>query len=152
MTDTTARIKAKGLDSTGVTEQVARSYFDRLGSHHLAIVEYSVDSRSVDADGHQQVQLVLTAVEPVVDGDLDGQLDDHVRTIQKALYRNRKLAEGDDTPLPLDSDGPEPRVKDVLAQGIALLDTDQTGETVLWDGNTDAGAADRAVEMEGAET
>lgn len=134
MTDTTAQIKGKGLDSTGVTEEVARSYFDHLGSHHIAIVEYRVDSRSVDADGKQKVQLSLTQVEPVIDGDLNGRVVDVVRNIQRALWRNR----GEDVPLEgIDGDN-EPTVAEVQAAAEALVERDESGEVVgLWDGDTE---------------
>lgn len=131
MTDTTCQIKAKGCDSTGITEQIARSYYDNLGSHHIAIIEYKVDSRTIDADGNQKVQLAISTIEPVTAADADtrDRLDEHLRTIQAALYRNRKLAEGDEE-LPL-GDGPEPTVSEVLAQGQGLLDDEDEREPAM---------------------
>lgn len=134
MTDTTATIRSKGLDSTGVTEALARSYSNTLGSHHVAIVEYKVDAVITDADGHRKVQLALTQVEPVIDGNLNGTLVEHVRDIQRALWRNRAQEEGQ---LPLEGgDEPEPTVEGVLASGRALIEHDEDGEPELWDGNT----------------
>lgn len=122
MSDTTAKIRAKGLQSTGVTEDLARRMYAN-GGHYLAIVDLKV-ARTIENldEGTDAVELVIDAIEPVVDGKLDGTLVDHVRNIQAALYRNRKLhEEGEELPLG-DQDGPTPSVKDVLAQGVGLLD------------------------------
>jgi hypothetical protein len=43
MSDTTAKIRAKGLDATGVTETIASQMYTRKGSHYMAIVEIKVD-------------------------------------------------------------------------------------------------------------
>lgn len=121
MTDTTAKIRAKGLDATGVTKTLARTMHANVGGHYLAIVDLRVVRQLNDDDGSHGVELVIDQIEPVVDGKLNGALIDHVRDIQAALYRNRKLAEGDEE-LPLE-DGPEPKVRDIIAQGEGLFDT-----------------------------
>lgn len=134
MTDTTAKIAAKGLKATGVTEELARKYYDDLGSKHLAIVELTVDGRTEKTDGKQQVQLTLSMVEP----SIDPTLDDHLRELSRAMYFNRKLHSEDDQPALDSGDDIEPKVSDVLANGQALLEHDDNGEVVgLWDGNTD---------------
>lgn len=122
MTDTTAKIRAKGLDSTGVTEELARRMHANIGGHYLAIIDLRVARQLNDDDGGHGVELVIDQIEPVVDGKLDGAIVDHVRDIQAALYRNRKLLDEGEQ-LPLDDDGgPTPAVKDILAQGLGLFD------------------------------
>ena len=135
MTDTTAKIRAKGLDSTGVTTDLARKMWDSVGGHYVAIVDLQVKRRSENDDGDRTVELVVDQIEPVIDGGLNGTLVDHVRTIQAALHRNRMLAENGPQ-LPIDGDEPEPTVKDVLAHGLSLVGNDDDGP-VLWDGHVD---------------
>ena len=125
MTDTTAQIRAKGLDSTGVTEQLAAKMYNNVGGHYLAIVDLRVAFHGEDDDGNKRVQLVIDQVEPVVDGKLNGALVDHVREINAALHRNRMLAENGPT-LPLDGESTS-SVEEVLAAGPALIDHDDEG-------------------------
>lgn len=109
MPDTTARIRAKGLDSTGVTEDIANQLFTKKGSHHMAIVEYRVEETHEKADGTRKVDLILTQVEPAVSDDMD----DHLREIVRTCYFNRGT--GDQPTL---NDGSnEPTVDAVLAAG-----------------------------------
>lgn len=137
MTDTKGNIRARKLGNTGITEDILKKIADAKGGHVLAIVELKADEVHEKVDGDdRKVDFVIDTIEPVVDGQLDGTVVDHVRNIQAALYRNRKLNDSGEE-LPFDGDGPEPTVKDVLAQGKGLLDVDDDGEPVLWDGNTD---------------
>lgn len=116
---TTAKVRAKGLAATGVTEDLAAQMFATKGSRYLAIVELKVDEVHEKSDGDRRVDLVIAELEPVVDGELNGALDEHVRTIWKALYENRmRTGGGPDDQLPLDPDnGPAPAVKDIIQQG-----------------------------------
>lgn len=139
MTDTTAQIRAKGLEATGITEELARKYFDNLGSHHMAIVELKVDSRTIDSDGHQKVHLVLTQVEPAESDTADR----HLRDLTKALFMNRRLHDEDYQPTLDNTDANEPTVEQVTAAGEnRLLERDADGEPRLWDGTTDPDDAD----------
>lgn len=111
MTDYTAQIKAKGLESTGVTEEIARSLYNRLGSHMMFIVEGRVDARTEGTDGSHKVQLTLTQVEPATDDNLS----DHLRELTRTLHYNRALDESQPT---LDGgDGINPTVGDAIAAG-----------------------------------
>lgn len=137
---TTAKVRAKGLAATGVTEDLAAQMFNTKGSRYLAIVELKVDEVHEKSDGDRRVDLVIEELEPVVDGKLNGALDEHVRTIWKALYENRlRAGSGPDDQLPLDpDDGPAPKVADILAREDALIEKDADGEPVgIWDGDTD---------------
>ena len=93
-TDTIANIKGRSLNKTGVTEKLARTYANSLGSEHLAIVRYTADSLITDADGQQKVILAIAAFEPVIDPSDDGSVEDMVRNLEAALYRNRGEADG----------------------------------------------------------
>jgi len=110
--DYTAAIKSKGLDATGVTEQVARALYSRLGGRIMAIVELRVDARTDGTDGTHKVQLGITQVEPA----LDGHLSDHLRELTRTLYYNRQVASGDQPTLETE-DGSEPTVDAVMAAG-----------------------------------
>lgn len=120
---TTAKIRAKGLSATGVTEDLAAQMFNSKGSRYMAIVELKVDEVHEKSDGDRRVDLVIAELEPVVDGDLNGQLDEHVRDIWKALYENRlRTSPAGDDQLPLDpDDGPAPAVADIIQQGQPFI-------------------------------
>ncbi len=90
MTDYTAQIKAKGLDSTGVTEDIARQLYSNLGRHEMFIVEGRVDARTEGNDGTHKVQLSLTLVEPAVNAEVA----EHLRELARTLYQNRALSDG----------------------------------------------------------
>jgi hypothetical protein len=131
VTDTTAKIKAKGCQSTGITEELAIKLHDQLDKKVIAIVELKSSSRTEKADGKQIVDLEILSVEPATETIAE----DHLREFQRALYYNRAVDEAQPT---LD-DGPEPTVKDVLGRGASLLEhDDDSGEVIgLWDGNDD---------------
>lgn len=97
-----ARLKAKGMDTTGVTEDHARAMAAHLGGHTMLIVEVTHDSVTTDAEGNQQVTLRATGVEPV-----PAELEDKVREFQRALYRQRPEVLGQET-LKGTADGPTP--------------------------------------------
>lgn len=111
--DYTARIRAKGLDSTGVTEDIARTMYANRGGHYMAIVELRVDETHDKADGQHKVDLIVTQVEPAT----EPKLDSHLRDLTRALYANRKLHDEDEQP-ELDGVGDvEPTVDQVMARG-----------------------------------
>jgi hypothetical protein len=100
MTDTTAKVRAKGLDATGVTEDIANQMYAHKGKHYMAIVEVKVDERHDKAGGQRRVDLVIEQFEPAVDDDLEA----HLRELTRTLYANRAHADGqaaiDDTLTP----------------------------------------------------
>lgn len=107
--DTIAKIRAKGLDSTGVTEEIAGQMYRSKGATYLAIVEVKVAELHEKSDGQRRVDLTLEMVEPV----LDGNLEDHLRELTRVLYRNRAQ---DDGQMAID-ESLAPSVEDVLAAG-----------------------------------
>ena len=125
-----ARINAKGLDTTGVTEDHARAMASALGGHHLFIVEGRATSVVTDEEGNQQVAIVLTQVEPV-----PAQQEETVREFMRALYRQRPDQIGQET-LRGTADGPS--VADAAGALSAHVERDSDGEaTGIWDGNLD---------------
>jgi hypothetical protein len=115
---TTAKIRAKGLSATGMTEELATKLYHQPGGRIMAIVELKVDETHEKADGDQKVDFIITELEPVVDVNLNGQIEEHVRELQKVLYDNRRRLERGDDQLPIDDDGPG--VEGLLQQGKAF--------------------------------
>lgn len=93
MTDTTAKIRAKGLDSTGITEQLATEMYKKKGARYMAIVELKVEERHEKADGSKKVDLVLEQVEPATDANVA----EHLRELCRVSYINRAQADGQGT-------------------------------------------------------
>lgn len=137
MNDTTAKILAKGCQSTGITEELAGRLHDQLGKKVMAVVELESTSRTEHTDGKETVQLRILSVEPAVEQIAD----DHLRTFQRALFVNRARDEGQPT---LDGDEPSPSVADVVnGRGHALIERDDAGEPVgIWNGDDDTLPAD----------
>lgn len=138
MTDTNVTINGKrGCSDTGITEELATKLFVAADNKNVAelvaIVRFKTEMSHKAADGStRKVDLTIVDVEPVVDGKLNGQLVEHVREIQAALFRNRALASGKDDTLPFgEEDGPAPKVADLVQQGAAFLDENDEGEKVL---------------------
>lgn len=112
--DYTAKIRAKGLDATGVTEQLAGEMFRNKGRHYMAIVELRVDETHEKADGARKVDLILTQVEPATSTDLE----EHLRELTRVGYLNRQQSDGQ---LAIDASlGQERTVADVMASGKSM--------------------------------
>lgn len=109
MSDHTAKIRAKGTDATGLTEDLAAKLYARKGSRIIAIVELHAVERHEKADGSKRVDLVIDLLEPAEDDTVA----EHLREITRTLYNNRALADGQ---LTIDQ-SLEPKVADVLAKG-----------------------------------
>jgi hypothetical protein len=110
MTDTTAKIRSKGLDGTGFTEDLAASLFNRVGHNLKAIIELQVvDKHGPNLDGRRGIELVITGLE-VAD---DANLEDHLRELSQTLYYNRGL----DGHTGTTTEGQERTVADVVASG-----------------------------------
>lgn len=120
-----AKINAKGLDTTGVTEDHARRMAATLGSHHLFVVEARAATVLTDEEGNQQVALVLTQVEPVPDAQ-----EDTVREFLRALYRQRPDQQGQAVLTGTDAG---PSVSD--AAGALASHIEESGG--VWDGSMD---------------
>lgn len=127
MTEYTARIRAKGLDTTGVTEEIARGMYTNLGTYTMGIVEVRAEKRSDDSDGSHGVELVITQFEP----STDKRLNDHLRDLTQALHTNRVL-HSEDGQLSIDgADDIAPKVTDVLDRQFALAADEDVPETTV---------------------
>ncbi|HEY0889349.1 MAG TPA: hypothetical protein VGE38_07050 [Nocardioides sp.] len=110
MTDTTAKIRAKGLDGTGFTEDLAARLFNNVGANLKAIIELQVvDKHGPNLDGKRGIELVITQLE--VADNID--LEDHLRELTQTLYYNRGL----DGHTGTTTEGQERTVADVMASG-----------------------------------
>lgn len=109
MTDTTAKIRAKGLDSTGVTEEIASTLYANKGKRIMAIVELHAVERHEKADGSRRVDLVVEQVEPATEDNVA----EHLRELTRTMYQNRAIAEGQ---LSID-DSLTPSITDAVAAG-----------------------------------
>lgn len=140
MTDFTAKIRAKGLDGTGVDENLAREMFTTKGKHYMAIVELKVDETHEKVDGQRRVDLVITQVEPATSKDLD----DHLRNITRTTYQNRAL-KSEDAQLQIETaEDLEPTVEQVIAAGQQHIA--ETDDELDLDEDGDDGSADQADE------
>lgn len=87
MTDTTAKIRGKGLDATGITEEIASDLFNRVGTHLMAIVDLQVvDRHGPDVKGKRGVELIIDGIEPATDDTLA----EHLRELTRTVYLNRQ--------------------------------------------------------------
>lgn len=142
MTDFTAKIRAKGLDGTGVDENLVREMFTTKGKHYMAIVELKVDETHEKVDGQRRVDLVITQVEPATSKDLD----DHLRNITRTTYQNRAL-KSEDAQLQIETaEDLEPTVEQVIAAGQQHIAETDDELDLDEDGDGDDGAADQADE------
>lgn len=112
MTDS-AKIRAKGLNATGVTEDIITKLADAEGGHMVAVVELKVDEVHKKVDGDRRVDLVITQCEPAP----DQQTIDHLRNLQRSFYYERKLHSEDEQLTIETRDDLEPTVEQVLAAG-----------------------------------
>lgn len=112
MTDTTAKIRSKGCEGTGITEEIATDLFQSVGTHMMAIVDLQVvDKSGPNIKGKRTVEIVIDGIEPATDDNLA----EHLRELTRTCYFNRQT----DQPLTLD-DNIEPDLKTVLEAGRRL--------------------------------
>lgn len=86
MSTTSAKIAAANLKDTGVTPDMARKMWDKLGSRHIAVVELVVDERTEDVGDTRGVKLTVTSIEVAGDNDMA----EHMRELQRAIYMSRQ--------------------------------------------------------------
>lgn len=127
MTDITAKIRAKGLDATGVTEEIANQLFSQVGKYFMGIVEFEVvEPHGPNTEGKRRIDLVLTQVEPA----MDSRLEDHLRELTRTLHQNRVLT-SEDQELPIDGqEDLEPSVEQIIAAREAAEAADRPHQFV----------------------
>lgn len=114
MSDTTAKINAKGLDGTGFTEALAGDLFNKVGTHLMAVVDLQVvDRKGPNLKGKRGIELVIGEIEVAPNETVA----EHLRELNRSFYYERQLAGGQAPTLPLNGEGAEPDVETVLAAG-----------------------------------
>lgn len=120
-----AAVRRKGLENTGVTEDVAKKMYNTPERRTLALVEVEHKRQVNDVDTGRTIELVITAFEPSQDENLDA----HIRQLMRTMHQNRVL-QADDTQLTIENAGDlEPKVEDVIAAQRAH----QAGQPHLFD-------------------
>jgi hypothetical protein len=134
MTDTTANIRSKGCETTGLTEEIARKLADgKPGKRLMAVVELEyVMPHGPDKEGKRKIDLVISLLEPAP----SQMTEDHLRELTRSFHYERKLqTEGEE--LPLGQEGDEPTVEQVTTAGKALEPHDfvptQEGDATICD-------------------
>lgn len=109
--DYTASVRRKGLENTGVTQDIAKKMFNTQGRSTLAIVELRHKRKIDDDDTGRGVELVIEALEP----SQETSLDDHLRQLMRTMHQNRVL-HSEDQALDIQVEGDlEPSVDAVIA-------------------------------------
>ncbi|WP_193613136.1 hypothetical protein [Nocardioides lijunqiniae] len=115
--DYNAKVRGKGLENTGVTEDLAREMFNTLGRSTMAIVRLTHKRQINDDDTGRTVELTIDLLEP----STSAELDEHLRELTRTLHQNRAL-KADDQQLQIDTPGDlEPTVEGVIAAGRAHI-------------------------------
>lgn len=122
MTDTTAKIRAKGCETTGLTEDLARKLWDAgAGKHFMAVVELRVEEpHGPNSEGKRRLDLVIDLLEPAVHPIAE----DHLRNFQRSLYYERKLLSEGDQPTLESVDDAEPSVEARVAEQASVVHHD----------------------------
>lgn len=120
--DYTAAVRGKGLENTGVTEDIARTMYSTLGRRTIAVVELKHVRQINDDKTGRKVELSIEALEP----STSPELDDHLRQVMRTLHQNRAL-KADGEQLAIDTaDDLEPTVEGVIAAGEQhIAETDE---------------------------
>lgn len=113
MTDTLAKIRGKGCQSTGITEELARQLHSSLGRKVMCVVELAATSRTEDSDGKETVALTILSVEPA----MDDEMSEHLRELQRHMWKGRS---GNQVTIEEQMSN-QPSVRDQLDRGRALV-------------------------------
>lgn len=135
MPDTTGRIRAKALDTTGMTEAMLdKDWSAGAGRTRMAVVELrTVEPHGPNLDGKKRIDYVIESIEPVPSAH-----EDRVREFQRGLFLARPEVEGQ--AVLSGTAGESSDTLDNAAAGIdAAIERDESGQvTGVWDGDTDA--------------
>ena len=135
MPDTTGRIRAKALDTTGMTEAMLdKDWSGGAGRTRMAVVELrTVEPHGPNLDGKKRIDYVIESIEPVPPAH-----EERVREFQRGLFLARPEVEGQAV-----LSGTAGEASDALDAAAADLDAaverDAEGNvTGVWDGDMDA--------------
>lgn len=135
MPDTTGRIRAKALDTTGITEEMlAKDWRGGAGNTRMAVVELrTVEPHGPNLDGKRRIDYVIESIEPV-----PAEHENMVREFQRGLFLSRPEQEGQATLA--GTAGENADALQSAANGVAaIVERDENGTvTGIWDGDTDA--------------
>lgn len=129
MPDVTGRIRAKALDTTGITESLLEhDWAGGAGRSRMAVVELrTVEPHGPNLDGKKRIDYVIEGIEPVPEKH-----EDRIREFQRGLFLSRpETQDGQPT---LDGDAHQQLAS--AAQGIdAAIEHGPDGQvTGVWDG------------------
>lgn len=124
----TAKIRSKGLDNTGVTEDWAQRMAGHLNGHTLLIVEVEHADKTVKGDGDEQVNLIIKSAEPV-----PAEQENTVREFVRAIARMRRTADGQ-----LEIPDGELPAADAVQAAAGALEGATANANEAWDGDPDA--------------
>lgn len=134
MPDTTGRIRAKALDTTGMTEAMLdKDWSGGAGRTRMAVVELrTVEPHGPNLDGKKRIDYVIESIEPVPPAH-----EDRVREFQRGLFLARPEVEGQ--AVLSGTAGESSDALDAAAAGLdAAVERDDDGKVVgIWDGSTD---------------
>lgn len=134
MPDTTGRIRAKALDTTGLTEALLEhDWAGGAGRTRMAVVELrTVEPHGPNLDGKKRIDYVIESIEPV-----PGEHEDTVRRFQRGLYLQRPDQEGQATLKGTAGENAD-EMAAAAADLHAAVETDDDGNvTGIWDGSTE---------------
>jgi hypothetical protein len=135
MPDTTGRIRAKALDTTGMTEAMLdKDWSSGAGRTRMAVVELrTVEPHGPNLDGKKRIDYVIESIEPVPAAH-----EDRVREFQRGLFLARPEVEGQ--AVLSGTAGESSDALETAAAGLdAAVERDDDGQvTGIWDGDPEA--------------
>lgn len=146
MTDIHAKIRAKGLEKTGVTERYADRMFNDIGGRYMAIVELKAEMpHGPNTEGKRAIDLVIENIEVAPTTSTD----EYLRNLQRQFGYERRLEE--EGPALLEPDGQaHPRTEDVLDAGGAFLPHPYVASTLSTDDSEHGPVCDHCGQIESA--
>ena len=134
MPDTTGRIRAKALDTTGMTEELLeKDWRHGAGRTRMAVIELrTVEPHGPNLDGKRRIDYVIESIEPV-----PAEHEERVREFQRGLFLARPEQEGQATLA--GTAGDNAGALESAAAGIeAAVEKDDAGNvTGIWNGDTE---------------
>lgn len=134
MPDTTGRIRAKALDTTGFTEDlIAKDWSGGAGRERMAVVALrTVEPHGPNLDGKKRIDYVIESIEPV-----PAEHEDRVRDFQRGLFLARPEQQGQAVLTGTAGDNEDSLTGAVGALAAVVEKDDDGNVTGIWDGNTD---------------
>lgn len=135
MPDTTGKIRAKALDTTGITEaMLEKDWSHGAGRTRMALVELrSVEPHGPNLDGKKRIDYVIEGIEPIPQ-----EHEERFREVQRGLYLRRPEQEGQAV-LSGTADQDAGQLGSAIDAATAIVERDDDGKPVgIWDGDPDA--------------